>query len=235
MQGGTSRPLFALTPKRLPYFPDIPTADEVGLPGLHMSTWFGMMAPKGTPSAIVEQLNGYARAMLDDPAVQKRLADSRLEPMPMTTAEFAAFLKSETPLWETRGARGRHSGRGVIAARDRLAFSSPGGLDALLGVARGADARARTARRPAPARRLRRSCSASSNARARSPTRVTVPMAWTPWLRAMPGMSSGGSEKRWPTQEFSTGRPRARAIFSWISSSLRCVRLLTITIIAGMR
>jgi tripartite-type tricarboxylate transporter receptor subunit TctC len=100
LQGGTSRPLFALTPKRLPYFPNIPTSDEVGLPGLRMSTWFGIMAPKGTPAAIVEQLNGYARAMLDDPAVQKRLADSRLEPMPMTTAEFTAFLKSETPQWE---------------------------------------------------------------------------------------------------------------------------------------
>ena len=100
VDGGSARPLFALTPKRLPYFADIPAAAEVGLTGLHMSTWFALVAPKGTPNQIVEQLNGYVRAMLDDEAAKTRLASSRLEPMVMTTSEFGAFLKSEAPLWE---------------------------------------------------------------------------------------------------------------------------------------
>ena len=100
VEAGAARPLFALTPKRLSYFPDVPAAAEVGLPGLHMSTWFALVAPKGTPSAIVEQLNGLVRGMLDDESSKKRIAGSRLESMRMTTAEFAAFLKSEAPVWE---------------------------------------------------------------------------------------------------------------------------------------
>ena len=100
VDAGSARPLFALTPKRLPYFPDVPAAAEVGLAGLHMSTWFALVAPKGTPTAIVEQLNGYVRDMLSDETSIKRIAGSRLEPMRMTTAEFAAFLKAEAPVWE---------------------------------------------------------------------------------------------------------------------------------------
>jgi tripartite-type tricarboxylate transporter receptor subunit TctC len=100
VDAGTVRPLFALTPKRLSYFPDVPAAAEVGLPGLHMSTWFALVAPKGTPQPIVEQLNRDAHGMLADEASRKRIANSRLEPMLMTTAEFAAFLKSEAPAWE---------------------------------------------------------------------------------------------------------------------------------------
>jgi tripartite-type tricarboxylate transporter receptor subunit TctC len=100
VDAGTVRPLFALTPKRLSYFPDVPAAAEVGLPGLHMSTWFALVAPKGTPQPIVEQLNGYVHGMLADETAKKRIANSRLEPMVMTTAEFAVFLKSEAPVWE---------------------------------------------------------------------------------------------------------------------------------------
>jgi len=100
VDSGAVRPLFALTPKRLPYFPNVPAAAEVGLADLHMSTWFALVAPKGTPAPIVEQLNGYVRGMLDDEAAKRRIATSQLELMPMTTAEFAAFLKSEAVRWE---------------------------------------------------------------------------------------------------------------------------------------
>jgi tripartite-type tricarboxylate transporter receptor subunit TctC len=95
-----ARPLFALTPKRLSYFPDIPAAAEVGLAGLHMSTWFGLVAPKGTPAPIVERLNGLAREMLDEENARKRLASSQLELMRMTPTEFAAFWKAEAAVWE---------------------------------------------------------------------------------------------------------------------------------------
>ncbi len=100
VEAGTARPLFALTPRRLSYFPDIPSAAEVGLPGLHMSTWFALVAPKGTPAAIVEQLNSLVHGMLDDESSRKRIAGSQLELMRMTTAEFAAFMKAEAPVWE---------------------------------------------------------------------------------------------------------------------------------------
>jgi tripartite-type tricarboxylate transporter receptor subunit TctC len=100
VDSGAVRPLFALTPKRLSYFPDVPAAAEIGLPGLDMSTWFALMAPRGTPSAIVERLNELVRGMQADPAAQKRLASSHLEPLVMTAAEFAEFLKAEAPKWE---------------------------------------------------------------------------------------------------------------------------------------
>jgi tripartite-type tricarboxylate transporter receptor subunit TctC len=100
VDAGHARPLFALTPKRLSYFPDVPAAAEVGLAGLHMSTWFALAAPKGTSAAIVDKLNGYARAMLTDEASKKRIAGSRLELMSMSPAEFAAFLKTEAIFWE---------------------------------------------------------------------------------------------------------------------------------------
>ena len=100
VQAGGVRPLFALTPKRLPYFPDIPAAAEVGLPGLHMSTWFGLVAPKGTPDAIVDQLHGYVQGMLADATAQKRMADSKLDIMTMSRTEFAAFLLDQSRFWE---------------------------------------------------------------------------------------------------------------------------------------
>jgi tripartite-type tricarboxylate transporter receptor subunit TctC len=100
VDAGSARPLFALTAKRLSYFPDVPAAAEVGLAGLHMSTWFALVAPKGTPAAIVDKLNGFVREMLDDENSRKRIAGSRLEPMRMTPAEFAAFMRAEGPKWE---------------------------------------------------------------------------------------------------------------------------------------
>jgi tripartite-type tricarboxylate transporter receptor subunit TctC len=100
VEAGTARPLFALTPKRLSYFPDIPSAAEVGLPGLHMSTWFALVAPKGTPTAILEQLNSLVHGMLDDESSRRRIAGSQLELMRMTTTEFAAFMTAEAPVWE---------------------------------------------------------------------------------------------------------------------------------------
>jgi tripartite-type tricarboxylate transporter receptor subunit TctC len=100
VDAGAVRPLFALTPKRLSYFPDIPAAAEVGLPGLHISTWFALVAPKGTPRDIIDKLNGLARAMLSDETSRKRIAGSRLELMSMSPDEFAAFMKAEAPVWE---------------------------------------------------------------------------------------------------------------------------------------
>ena len=97
---GEARPLFALTPKRLAYLPEVPTSAEVGIPGLHMSTWFALMAPHGTPKAVVERLNSLMHGMQADPVAQKRLSNSRIEPMVMTAEEFGRFMKEEAPKWE---------------------------------------------------------------------------------------------------------------------------------------
>lgn len=94
------RPLLSLTARRLPYLPQVPTAAEVGLTGLEMSNWFGLLAPKGTPPAIVERLNQLARTMLADAAIKKRMEEAQLEEANMTVAEFESFVKSDAQRWE---------------------------------------------------------------------------------------------------------------------------------------
>ncbi len=90
---------FAVTgARRAAAFPDLPTMVEAGGPalaGFEVSTWFGVMAPAGTPPEIVTRLSETLRAALTDPAMRERLARMGAEPSPTTPAEFAALIKSE--------------------------------------------------------------------------------------------------------------------------------------------
>jgi tripartite-type tricarboxylate transporter receptor subunit TctC len=94
---------YAITGKtRLASAPDIPTVDEAGAPGVYISTWFGLWAPKGTPADVVTRLNAAAMEALADPAVAKRLADLGQEippPEQQTAAALAAHLKAEIEKW----------------------------------------------------------------------------------------------------------------------------------------
>ena len=80
VQAGTIRAYAVTDSKRLPVLPDIPTVDEAGLPGFHVSLWSGMWVPKGTPKEIIGKLNEAVRAAIDDPAVRKRYAELGLQP-----------------------------------------------------------------------------------------------------------------------------------------------------------
>ena len=88
--------------KRLAAAPDIPTADEAGLPGFHMTLWNGLWVPKGTPREAIARLNAAAVEAMADPAVQKRLADLGLE-LPardqQTPEALAAWHKAEIDKW----------------------------------------------------------------------------------------------------------------------------------------
>jgi tripartite-type tricarboxylate transporter receptor subunit TctC len=67
---------YAVTAKsRLAAAPEVPTADEAGLPGFHVLSWHALWAPKGTPADVIAKLNGAVVAALADPAVRQRLAD----------------------------------------------------------------------------------------------------------------------------------------------------------------
>ena len=94
---------FAVTAKtRLKALPDIPTVDEAGLPGLYINIWYGLWAPKGTPSAIVQKLNAAAMAAMADPAVQKRFADLSLDvppPEQQSAVALGALQKAEIEKW----------------------------------------------------------------------------------------------------------------------------------------
>jgi tripartite-type tricarboxylate transporter receptor subunit TctC len=88
--------------KRLAALPDVPSVDEAGLPGFHVSLWSGMWVPKGTPKEIVGKLNEAIRAALDDPAVQKRYAELGLEPpapAQRTPEALRAHQKAEVAKW----------------------------------------------------------------------------------------------------------------------------------------
>ena len=94
---------YAITGKtRLASAPDIPTVDEAGAPGVYISTWFGLWAPKGTPSDVVARLSSAAMEAIADPAVAKRLIDLGQEippPEQQTAAALGAHLKAEIDKW----------------------------------------------------------------------------------------------------------------------------------------
>ena len=88
--------------KRLKAAPDIPTAEEAGLPGFHMTLWNGLWVPKGTPKDVIARLNAAAVEAMADPAVQKRLNDLGLELPPreqQTPQALASWHKAEIDKW----------------------------------------------------------------------------------------------------------------------------------------
>jgi tripartite-type tricarboxylate transporter receptor subunit TctC len=94
---------FAVTDtRRLPAAPDIPTIEEVGLPGLRFSYWQSLWAPKGTPKDIVARLNAVIVEVLADPATRSRFAELALNTFPreqQTPAALAMWQKSEIDKW----------------------------------------------------------------------------------------------------------------------------------------
>ena len=94
---------FAVTSKtRLPSAPEIPTVDEAGLPGLYLSIWYGIWAPKNTPQEAIAKLNNAIVAALADETTRKRLADLGQEIPPrdrQTPQALGAFHKAEIDKW----------------------------------------------------------------------------------------------------------------------------------------
>jgi len=102
VRNGTIKAYAVTASARLPSAPEIPTVDEAGLPGLHISVWSGMWAPKGTPKPIMMKLNGAVANALADPNVKRRLADlgQEIPERELQTLEgFAAFQKAEIDKW----------------------------------------------------------------------------------------------------------------------------------------
>ena len=99
IKAGTLRPIALGAPVRAPTAPDVPTTAEVGMPDLLIENWYGMIAPAGTPPAIVAALNKAATAAIADPAVKEKLADQGLTPVGDTPEHFRRFIGSETAKW----------------------------------------------------------------------------------------------------------------------------------------
>ncbi|MFM9882022.1 MAG: Bug family tripartite tricarboxylate transporter substrate binding protein [Burkholderiales bacterium] len=95
LASGKLRALAVAQSNRLQGAPDLPTADEAGLPGYEFTTWFGVAAPKGTPDAIIATLVRSIHAFQDDPAIQKRLADGGMEVLKETSAQFRDRIRRD--------------------------------------------------------------------------------------------------------------------------------------------
>ena len=95
LQAGKVRLLGVSSPKRLPVLPDIPTMREVGFAGIELDAWFGLVAPAGTPDAVIGKLNAAFVQALRDPGVVQQITDQGAEAVTATPAEFAAFIASE--------------------------------------------------------------------------------------------------------------------------------------------
>ena len=85
--------------RRAPTLPDVPTIAESGVPGYEYSTRYGLLAPARTPRAIIEKLNRAAAGVLNSQEVTQKLQAQGIDPMPSTSAEYGAYLKSETEKW----------------------------------------------------------------------------------------------------------------------------------------
>ena len=99
VKAGTLRPIAVGTAKRSPAMPDVPTVAEQGYAGFETSQWYGLMAPAGTPEAIVQRLAQAAAAAGKSPAVADRLSAEAAEPSTSTPKEFAEFIKLEAARW----------------------------------------------------------------------------------------------------------------------------------------
>jgi len=99
VRAGKIRALAVSTAKRSSAMPDVPTIAEAGVTGYEAGAWFGLLAPAGTPKAVVAQLSAESARILKLPDVSKRISELGAEPVGSTPEEFAALINSEIAKW----------------------------------------------------------------------------------------------------------------------------------------
>ena len=99
IRAGRVRALAVTGPQRVPTFPDIPTIAESGYPGFDVQVWVGFMAPGRTPPAVVNTLHAEIGKVLALPHVRQRIAEMGGTSLPMTPAEFSAYVRAEIEKW----------------------------------------------------------------------------------------------------------------------------------------
>ena len=109
IRSGKLRALAITGSHRSPQLPDVPTLAESGYPGYSAYVWLGLLAPKGTPTAIIDLLNREVVAALGTPEVKGYMANASIEALGSTPAEFGAFFRAERDTWarviQTTGAK----------------------------------------------------------------------------------------------------------------------------------
>jgi tripartite-type tricarboxylate transporter receptor subunit TctC len=99
VDSGQVKALAITADKRFPAVPNIPTMEEAGIPGMDVATWYSILAPAGTPPAIINKLNAAVNQAVERPAFRKVLEDMGTAPMTATPEYFQKFLAEEIVRW----------------------------------------------------------------------------------------------------------------------------------------
>lgn len=99
IRAGKVRALAVTGPKRLAVLPNVPTIAEAGVPNYDSRVWFALLAPRGTPRAIIDKLNKELRTALLDPTIRNQLAEFGAEPSATSPEELSRFISAETVKW----------------------------------------------------------------------------------------------------------------------------------------
>jgi tripartite-type tricarboxylate transporter receptor subunit TctC len=99
IKAGKLRALALVAPQRSGALPDVPTVAEAGLRDFEVTTWYGVLAPAGTPRSIVVRLNAELVKIMHSSELKERLAATGTEPLTSTPEEFAAYIKREIAKW----------------------------------------------------------------------------------------------------------------------------------------
>jgi len=100
IQSGKIKALAIATAERSPLAPDLPTVAESGVPGYTAGTWFGLLAPAGTPPEVVQRLSSATRAILESDDIRQQFASRGIQPSPGTPDAFRTFLAGEVAKWQ---------------------------------------------------------------------------------------------------------------------------------------
>jgi tripartite-type tricarboxylate transporter receptor subunit TctC len=99
VRAGTLRALAMTRLQRSPLFPDLPTMDEAGVTGFDLDAWAGVVAPARTPPAIVAQLNGELRKIIDNPDIKTKLKTVGFDAFSSSPEELGGFIKIQLDKW----------------------------------------------------------------------------------------------------------------------------------------
>ena len=99
VRSGAVRALAVTTQKRSSAYPGVPTLDEAGVKGFDVTTWYAVMAPRGTPAAIESQMNQELVKVLHQAELQKRFEEQGVSAGDLTPRQLADFIRSETAKW----------------------------------------------------------------------------------------------------------------------------------------